>query len=112
VDYSADGGLYRASRSAGQETKLTRWADSPFGIVDHDGKDYWMFQGIPYGPTEHIFRLPHAGGEAKPVWTFRVKDPTIGSGVRAFAVDDQCFYYAMRADGTDYSSINAHRKPD
>ncbi len=110
VVYSAQGGLYRVARTGGPEAKLTEWGNSPWGIVAYDGADFWMFQGMPYEMKEHIYTLPQTGTEAQSAWTFSVTDTTAGSGVRAFTVDDQCYYHARKAPNGEYSSIHAHRK--
>lgn len=109
-------GLERIARDGGATVELldSEQAAAPFSHVTLNNGEYWVADWIPYMPTDHLFRLPYAGGKAQSVVSFSQASPVDSSPtdrfLAGFAVDDECVYWARTRSGGKKAELFARGK--
>jgi hypothetical protein len=116
VTFLSARGLERVDRDGGAPVGLldNEQVAAPFSHVILRDREYWVADWIAYMPTDHLFRLPYAGGKPQTVASFEQSSPVDSSPtdhfLSGFAVDDECVYWARTRAGGTKSELFARAK--
>lgn len=97
--FQAAGGLYRVPKAQPNVTRVAELGAAPFSHVAHAGPTTYIYQGEPYMPEEWTYELVRTTGKPKKLELYRAINPDDtppDTGIRAVAIDDECFYTARQ----------------